>query len=103
LGITDVDKGDFVAYRSVDFGELETMGFFSALISTQKYDNFILVHRDALDGPVIAVLPLLPTGTDFHQFFAERTPLVATLAGQHDIFLEFGSGASSSGLDIGRF
>jgi hypothetical protein len=94
--VDQLSGGDWLLYRGVDFG---TPGQFNrvlfALQSPTGVDE-VVMHVDALTGPVAADLHTLQTGSG--GFIPESTSLSPTVSGVHDVYIVF-NGSEADGLD----
>lgn len=88
--IAGVDEGDWVRFDAVDFGSHCAFDSFEAVLTTPNDGNRVLVHLDALHGPIAAQIIIEKTGDDFSetQMAAQRTPMAVT-TGVHKVFIEF--------------
>jgi arabinoxylan arabinofuranohydrolase len=96
--IANIDRGDFLKYSQLDFGEgLET---FEACIGVgDRYSNGqpanthgqMEIRIDAVDGPVVGMLITQSTGA-FTTHVPQSTPIGKT-SGIHDVYLTFRTNA----------
>ncbi|HEV8604847.1 MAG TPA: sigma-70 family RNA polymerase sigma factor [Tepidisphaeraceae bacterium] len=91
--IANIDRGDFLRYSQIDFGEgMET---FEACIGladqysdgSRTTQGQFEVRIDALDGPVVGLLMTQPTGA-FRKHVPQSTPITRT-SGIHDVYFTF--------------
>ena len=103
--IGGVTPGSHVGYDYVDFGNGQFTWKNAAITYSGKAADLsnsrVLVHLDALDGPVIADLLLDPTGTEWNVFETVSGALTQNdLTGYHSVYYEFrGNGASVANIN----
>lgn len=87
IAVTDVNVGEYLQLRSVDFGAKPARQFSAQLRvpGTQARGVAIELRLDALDGPVIGRLATTPTGEAWQSF----KTAVKAVTGVHDLFLVF--------------
>jgi hypothetical protein len=99
MAVYDLDDGDFIEVRNVDFGPKSPVNF-RASVAAEKAGGTIAVHLDRVDGPVIATLHVDATG-DEQTWKTLSTAVSAATAdaratGVHDLFFVFGTAAGES-------
>jgi len=93
-GVAHLDRGDFLRYSAVDFGQRPAAVDVSCGVRKQYAGHMIQFRIDKFDGPVIAELKVRDTG-DFTQFETQRTA-VKPVSGTHDLYLTFtGNGVAN--------
>jgi hypothetical protein len=93
--VANIDRGDFLRYSQLDFGE--GLEIFEAAIGLgDRYSTGAPATRgqfevriDAVDGPVIGLLMVQPTGA-FTTHIPQSTPITRT-RGVHDVYFTFRS------------
>lgn len=92
--ITSINNGDWLKIRSVDLGEKAPVSFLANVASVKK-EGMIEVRLDRLNGPVIATLNVIPTGS-LGKWQLQKTevkkPKDNDLTGVHDIYFLFRGG-----------
>jgi hypothetical protein len=107
-GLAGLDEGDWVKFSQVDLGkggEKRATSFVARLAAEEPADGeprSILVRIERPDGPVIATLPVRPTGGPT-AWAAQTTPLTTAVSGVHDVYLTFGGGKDVARLDWFKF
>jgi len=86
--VTDIDKGDYIKVKSVDFGSIGA-GLFTANVSCSSNGGTVELHLDSKTGPVIGILPVCFTGSD--SVWKDESTFVTATAGVHDLYLVFNS------------
>ena len=97
--VTDIDDGEYIRLRGVDFGDKGARQF---AISTAATGHCTLtLHIDAPDGPVIGQMKLSPTGSaDKYRTVSTK---VKNAVGQHDLYFCFGQAEGEIRLDWWTF
>jgi len=95
LQVTQLSGGDWLLYRTVNFGQPGQFNRVRFNVLSPTGVDEIVVHVDSLTGPTVADLVTLPTGTGY---FAESTALSPGVSGIHDTYVVV-SGAEAAGLD----
>jgi hypothetical protein len=84
--VKHIDSGDYMVYRSVDFGATGADQFRVNIgVAPETAGQRIEIHLDGLDGPVIGVLTTASTGS--FDVLREQTTLVTRTTGAHDVYL----------------
>lgn len=84
--VADLDRGDYINIRDVDFGDDGATRFLASVAATAE-DGAIELRLDSKDGLVIGVLAVEPTGT-MDRWETQATP-VNGARGVHDLYLTF--------------
>ena len=97
--ITDVNDGEYIRVRGVDFGQKGAKSF--TLTAAAKGAATVTLRLDSQDGPVIGVLTVKETGSvdRFRQF----TTKVKGAADLHDLYLCFDKSSGDIRLDWWQF
>src|SRR6266576_4422585 len=82
------DEGDWLKYEQIDFGA--GVSFVAVDLAMGPRDARVEFHLDKADGPLIAALIPIPTGS-WTNFQTQETP-VKGAAGVHDLYLTFHGG-----------
>ncbi len=97
LAVHDLDAGDYIRVRQVDFGSRDATEF--ALTLSSAGSGRLELRLDQLDGPVIATLAIPDTQNAWSQITAPVTGAV----GIRDLYLVCRDGDKSLQLDWWRF
>ncbi len=90
MDVTNIQNGDYIKVRSVDFGSGATS--FSARAASSTSGGTLELHLDSLTGPTIATCAV--TGTGGAQTWKTTSSCAVTGAtGVHDLFLRFTGGS----------
>ena len=97
--ITDVNDGEYIRVRGVDFGQKGAKTF--ALTAAAQGSATVTLRLDSQDGPVVGTLTVKDTGSidRFRQF----TTKVKGAAGVHDLYLCFDHTSGDIRLDWWQF
>ena len=97
--ITDVNDGEYIRVRGVDFGQKGAKTF--ALTAAAQGSATVTLRLDSQDGPVVGTLTVKDTGSidRFRQF----TTKVKGAAGTHDLYLCFDHTSGDIRLDWWQF
>jgi hypothetical protein len=93
--VSHVDAGDYLAYRSVDFGRGADQFRTRVTVPDDYAGQRIQVRLDGVNGPVIGELTVASTGGWYN--FVEQTASVARTTGVHDVYLVFRERADGTG------
>jgi len=88
MAIGDIDNGDFIEVRNVDFGTRSPQTF-RASVSAENAGGTIEVRLDAATGPLVATLRIDATGGA--QSWKTRATSASGATGVHDVFFVFGA------------
>lgn len=83
--VTDVDNGDYIKVRSVDFGK--GVKSFGASVASASQGGKIEIHTDSLSGPLIGTCMVENTG-DWHKWVTKRC-IISKTKGIHDLYFMF--------------
>ena len=86
--VTDIDKGDYIKVKSVDFGSIGA-GLFTANISCSSNGGTVELHLDSKTGPTVGILPICYTGGD--KVWKDEVTSVTGAIGVHDLYFVFNS------------
>ena len=97
--VTDINDGEYIRVRGVDFGSKGARRFLLTAASTGRCD--VIVRVDGVDGPVLGTLSVTGTGSaeKYRQFAAK----VKTVTGVHDLYLCFAQAQGDVRLDWWKF
>ena len=84
--ITDIDEGEYIRVRGVDFGCYGANKFL-ARVASAKGSGTIVLRIDGIEGPVIGRVAVKATGGD-EKFKTVQTKISNT-GGVHDLYLQF--------------
>ena len=87
MAVCDIDDGDLIEIRNVDFGPRSPHSF-RASIAADQAGGIIAVHLDSATGPVIATLRVDATGGE--RIWKTLTMPVTEATRVHDLFFVFG-------------
>lgn len=82
-----IENGDWTVYNNIDLTDVYSV---QAIASSGGSGGFIEVHLDALEGELLAVIPVSSTGN--WQMFLSTTINIGLVDGVHDIYLVFTGG-----------
>ena len=108
--ITDVNDGEYIRVRGVDFGAKGAKSF--AMTAAAKGAATVTLRLDSQDGPVIGVLTVKETGSvDRFRSFTTKVkgangvlrPEGRSVAGIHDLYLCFDKASGDIRLDWWQF
>ena len=108
--ITDVNDGEYIRVRGVDFGAKGAKSF--AMTAAAKGAATVTLRLDSQDGPVIGVLTVKETGSvDHFRSFTTKVkgangvlrPEGRSVAGIHDLYLCFDKASGDIRLDWWQF
>ena len=108
--ITDVNDGEYIRVRGVDFGAKGAKSF--AMTAAAKGAATVTLRLDSQDGPVIGVLTVKETGSvDRFRSFTTKVkgangvlrPEGRSVAGIHDLYLCFDKACGDIRLDWWQF
>lgn len=88
LFVTDIDDGEYIMLRGVDFGKGAST--FTASCSSQLFGGKIEVRLDALDGLLAGTVTVPYTGFKYKEFSTS----LKNVKGKHDLYLVFRGDAS---------
>ncbi len=88
--LTKVDNGDWLRLRAVDFGQGGARQLV-ARVAAIAQGSTIEVHLDYQGGPLVASLPVTPTGS-MEQWTEQTAAVKDSPTGIHDIYLLFRGG-----------
>lgn len=101
IAITDIDSGDFIKVRNVDFGDRKPSKF-TAIVAAEKAGGVIEVRLDSMDAAPIAEVKVGATGGQ--ESWKPLSSAVKPVRGIHDIFFTFkASGAAKFDFDCWKF
>ena len=101
--VSDINNGDYVMLREVDFGERSPKTFTASAASALQGGR-IEVRLDSVAGQQIALLNVPRTG-GWEQWREQKTDITASVTGKHDLYLVFtgNKGAKLFNLDWWKF
>jgi arabinoxylan arabinofuranohydrolase len=101
MDVTDIQNGDWIRIRGVDFGALGALHF-EARVASVAGGGSIEVRLDTLAGPLAGTCAVPATGGS--QTWATATCAIAGATGVRDLYLKFtGAGGSLFNFDWWRF
>ncbi|MCP5546644.1 MAG: family 43 glycosylhydrolase [Akkermansiaceae bacterium] len=86
FAVTDIDSGDFIKIRNVDFGR-KTPTKFSVVVASEKAGGVIQVRLDSEDAAPIAEVKVGATGG--LETWKPLTSSVQSVGGMHDLYFTF--------------
>lgn len=86
--VTDIDNGDYIKVRSINFSKKAKT--FKASVASASQGAKIELHTDALNGPLVGTLEVTSTGD--LQKWAVQSCKVSSVKGIHDLYLVFKGG-----------
>lgn len=99
--VTNVDDGETLRLRGVDFGRRGAKKF-TASVASAKGDCSIEIHLDNADGPLVGTLQVQATGSQDN--YQEMTCEVTDAKKTHDLVFVFrGNGKDLMNWDWWRF
>lgn len=100
MSVHDVDEGDYIQVKNVDFGSPGARTFAATVSSDKQAKGTIELHLDKVDGPLIGTVSVGNTGGQWKTVTANITGA----KGVHDLFLVFkGEGDDLFKLDWWKF
>jgi hypothetical protein len=84
--VTDIDEGEYIRLRGVDFGSAGAKKFMASVASAKGRGNIVLTI-DGIDGKEIGRVAVKATGAD--EKFATVSAKVENVKGVHDLYLHF--------------
>jgi probable HAF family extracellular repeat protein len=93
--VDHLSDGSWLQYNRVDFGQSGEFNRIRLSVISPSGADQIVVHIDAVDGPVVANLQTFETGPGYIE---ELAPLSPPPTGIHDVYIVF-NGSESAGLD----
>ena len=84
--VTDIDDGDYIMVKGVDFDDGGAATFTCSVASTSD-GNSIELHLDSLNGKLIGTVPV--PNTSGWRIWKSVTKSVADAIGKHDLYLVF--------------
>ena len=98
--ITDIDEGEYIRVRGVDFGSTGCKQFIASVASKSGKGN-IEVRIDSANGQLLATVTTTPTGDD--QKFRTFTVKTESTTGVHDLYLCFTNLSGTFNFDWWQF
>lgn len=83
--VTDVDNGEYILLRGVDFGTRKINRFSANCAST--VGGKIELHTDSPEGKLIGTVKVSPTGNE--ETFRDFSGKISNPQGIHDLYLVF--------------
>ena len=101
--VSDIQNGDYIKVREVDFGERSPRAFTASTASALQGGR-IEVRLDSLAGQAIAQLTVPPTG-GWEEWTTVKTEVKSIVTGKHDVFFAFvgNKGAKLFNFDWWKF
>lgn len=87
--VTDIDDGDYIKVKSVDFGSGAKS--FCASVAAETSGSNIEIHLDSLTGPLVGSCPVPSTGGG--QKWVTKSCNVIGAKGVHDLYFAFTGGS----------
>ena len=84
--ISDIDEGEYIRVRGVDFGSTGAKKFFASVASAKGNGNIVL-RIDGIEGQEIGRVAVKATGGD--EKFSTVNGKVENIKGVHDLYLHF--------------
>lgn len=85
--VSDVNNGDYIKVREVEFGEQSPKSFMASVASARQGGN-IEVRLDSINGKQIALLEVPGTG-GWEEWRTLKTTITSEATGKHDLFFVF--------------
>ena len=103
LYVYDLNDGEFIRLRSVDFGKKAARTFQLTAAAAENASATISLHLDNPGGPLLGTLEITATGSadTYRAFSAQLTQKLAT--GTHDLFLVIDRARGDVRLDWWQF
>ena len=86
LSVTDIDNGEYILLRDVDFGKKGAKKF-EASVASKNGGALIKVRVDSKDGRILGELPVPSTGSD--DVYKLLSCKLQKVKGVHDLYLTF--------------
>ncbi len=86
--VTDIDNGDYIKVRSVDFKK--KVKTFKASVASVSSSGTIEIHIDSLNGPLLGTMNVKSTGDS--QKWAVQSCRINAVKGIHDLYFIFKGG-----------
>lgn len=101
--ISEINNGDYIKVREVDFGE-QSPKTFTASVASALQGGKIEVRLDSIEGQQVAVLDVPRTG-GWEQWQVLKTDITEDVTGKHDLYLVFtgNKGAKLFNFDWWKF
>jgi beta-xylosidase len=97
--IFDLDDGEYIRLRGVDFGQKGAKSFAVTAAATGRAT--VTLRLDSQEGPVVGTAVISPTGTV--EKYRSFTAKVKGATGVHDLYLCFGNTSGDVRLDCWQF
>jgi hypothetical protein len=96
--VHDIDDGEYILVRGVDFGRKGSKKMYVSVGSDGL--GCIEIHLDDLNGPAVGVIPITATGgkLEFKTFSTKYSPK-RKIRGTHDVYFKF----TGAGKDLFTF
>jgi beta-xylosidase len=103
LYVYDLNGGEFIRLRSVDFGKKAARTFQLTAAAAENASATISLHLDNPGGPLLGTIEITSTGNSdtYRAFTTQLTQKLAT--GNHDLFFVIDSAAGDVRLDWWQF
>jgi hypothetical protein len=97
--VTNIDNGEYIRLRGVDFGSVGAKQFTLSAAATGSCT--VTLRLDSADGPVIGVSTVKPSGNlDKYKSFGTK---VKNASGVHDLYICFDNASGDVRLDWWTF
>ena len=100
LYVTNIDEGEYIRLRGVDFGSTGAKKFFASVASAKGSGNIVL-RIDEIEGKEIGRVAVKATGGD--EKFSTVSGKVENVKGVHDLYLHFENLNGTFNFDWWRF
>lgn len=91
MNLTNIENGDWIKLRGVDFGSTGPAAFTASIASEMKYGSskggFIEIRIDDVDGTLIGSVPVSYTGGA--DMWKSETIAIEEVSGVHDVYFVF--------------
>lgn len=102
-GVTNIDNGDWVLYRQIDFQNAGVSLFkLRIALPPEQAGRTVSVRLDDLNGTEIASLTTVSTGGWGSPAWLQ-TSVTGSVSGVHDVYLRFSGGNGVGNMDVFRF
>lgn len=86
MDVCDIDNGDYIKVKNVDFGDAGA-GTFTASVASATKGGTIELHLDSVTGAAIGTLPISYTGGE--NSWKTETTNISDATGVHDLYFVF--------------
>lgn len=87
MALSDINTGDWVALKKVDFGDKGAKTFTAAVKAPKEKAGAIQIRLDSQDGEVVGYMEVEPGNTE--EYKEMTTELLSTIIGEHNLYFVF--------------